>query len=135
MRGDDKIVVDEDDRYFISLGATSSEQLIYFQKEYITALEALSITGGLSQTAANPQGVLILRDYPEDAVREDGSGPIKPQVVFTIDLTTADGLFAARQFEINPKDTVLATESPVSAARTIFQLLGSLAALSTVFSN
>jgi polysaccharide export outer membrane protein len=135
MRGDDKIIIDEDDRYFISLGATTSEQLIYFQKEYITALEALSITGGLSNTAANPKGVVILRDYPDTAVRTDGTGPEKPQVIFTIDLTSADGLFAARQFEINPKDTVLATESPVSAARTLFQLIGSVAALSTVFNN
>ncbi len=135
LRGDDKIIVDEDDRYFISLGATGTEQLVYFEKEYITALEALSITGGLAQNTANPQGVLILRDYPASALRSDGSGPEKTQVVFTIDLTSADGLFAARQFEINPKDTVLATESPVNAARTIFGLLGSLVGIGVRLNN
>ncbi|XDA98271.1 polysaccharide biosynthesis/export family protein [Sulfitobacter sp. LCG007] len=125
LRGDDKIIVEEDDRYFISLGATGAEKLIYFEKEYITALEALSITGGLADNSADPKGVLILREYPASAIRNDGTGPQKQQVVFTLDLTSADGLFAARNFEINPKDTVLATESPLSPTRTILALIAS----------
>jgi polysaccharide export outer membrane protein len=47
-------------------------------------------------------------------------------VVFTFDLTSADGLFAARQFQIQSGDTVLATESPVTNARTILGLFGSV---------
>jgi len=46
------------------------------------------------------------------------------QVVFTFDLTSADGLFAARNFRINPNDTVLATESPITMAQTVFSLVG-----------
>lgn len=45
-------------------------------------------------------------------------------MVFAFDLTSADGLFAARKFEIEPGDTVLATESPVNNARTILGLVG-----------
>ena len=129
MRGDDKVLVEEDKRYFIALGATGVEELVYFQKEYVTALEALSIIGGLSDTTANPKGVLILREYPSSAIRSDGSGPKMSQVVFTLDLTTADGLFAARNFSINPNDTVLATESPVNALRTVFGIVGSAVGL------
>ena len=47
----------------------------------------------------------------------------------------ADGLFAARKFEINPRDTVLATESPVNAARTILGLLGTAIGVSNSVSN
>ncbi|MDQ7070714.1 MAG: polysaccharide biosynthesis/export family protein [Rhodobacterales bacterium] len=125
LRGNDKVLVQEDDRYFTALGATGSEKLFYFEKESITALEALSIIGGLSDSRADPKGVLILREYAASAVRNDDRGPNLPQVVFTIDLTTADGLFAARAFQINPRDTVLATESPITVVQTIFSLFGS----------
>jgi polysaccharide export outer membrane protein len=35
------------------------------------------------------------------------------EVVFSVDLTSADGLFAARSFRIQPGDLVLVTESPM----------------------
>jgi len=129
LRGGDKIVVEPDSRYFTSLGATGTERLVYFEKEQITALEAMSIIGGLTDSRANPKGVLVLRDYEARQVRSDGSGPQMQQVVFTFDLTSADGLFAARGFPINPKDTVLATESPVTGVQTVVGLLGSLLGL------
>ncbi len=124
LRGNDKVLIEEDKRYFTALGATGTEELIYFEKEQVTALESLSMVGGLSDSRANLKGVLVLREYPAKVLRADGSGPALPQVVFTFDLTSADGLFAARKFQINPMDTVLATESPVNAARTIVGLLG-----------
>jgi len=135
IRGNDKVLVEEDKRYFTALGATGKEELIYFQKEQISALEAMSIIGGLSDSRANPKGVLVLRDYSARQLRSDGKGPEMQQVVFTFDLTNADGLFAARQFEINPRDTVLATESPVSAARTILGLLGTAIGVTNAAGN
>lgn len=135
VRGGDKVLVEEDDRYFTALGATGKEELIYFEKEQISALEAMSIIGGLSDTRANPKGVLVLRDYGAEDLRSDGKGPEMRQVVFTFDLTRADGLFAARKFEIHPRDTVLATESPVNAARTILGLLGTTVGLGDRFTN
>lgn len=135
IRGNDKVLVEEDKRYFTALGATGKEELVYFEKEQISALEAISIIGGLSDSRANPKGVLVLRDYTARQVRHNGKGPEMQQVVFTFDLTKADGLFAARKFEINPRDTVLATESPVSAARTILGLLGTAIGVSNAASN
>lgn len=126
LQGRDKILVEEDRRYFTALGATGTERIVHFDQERITALEAMSMLGGLSDTRANPKGVLILRDYPATALRQDGRGPAMTQVVFAFDLTGADGLFAARSFQIAPRDTVLATESPVVAARTIAALVGSV---------
>jgi polysaccharide export outer membrane protein len=48
------------------------------------------------------------------------------QVIFTFDLTSADGLFAARKFKINPNDTILATESPVNVTRKVLSLVGAV---------
>lgn len=129
LRGGDKIVIEEDSRYFTSLGATGTERLIHFEKEEITALEALSIIGGLTDSRANPKGVIILRDFKPSQLRQDGHGPSQAQVIYTFDLTSADGLFAARGFRVNPQDTVLATESPVTSAQTVVGLLGSLVGL------
>ncbi len=124
MRGGDKIIVEEDDRYFVGLGATGSEKLVYFDREHITTIEALSMLGGLADARANLQGVLILREYPERAtIAHRDHGPDLTQVIFTFDLTTADGLFAARQFRVNPNDTVIATESPVGPAKTAISLI------------
>ncbi len=124
LRGNDKILVQEDKRYFTALGATGQETLVYFDKEYITALEALSMIGGVSDTRADLKGVLVLREYSRRALRSNGKGPAMQQVIFTFDLTSADALFASRNFQINPNDTVFVTESPVTSARTVLGLIG-----------
>ncbi len=125
LRGGDKVLVEEDDRFFLSLGATDREAEHPFPRDRISAIEALSIMGGVTEERANPQGILVLRQYPADAVRADGSGPRHVRTVFTIDLTSADGLFSAGQFQIMPGDLVYATESPVASAQKVFAILGS----------
>lgn len=134
LRGDDKVIVEEDRRYFTALGATGREELVHFEQDNITALEALSMIGGLSDARADLKSVLVLRDYPAKAVRADDKGPTHQQVVFAFDLTSADGLFAARQFTINPQDTVLATETVVTSARTIMGLIGSFVGVTNAVS-
>ena len=126
LRGGDQVLVKEDDRYFTALGATGTQSLIYFEKDEITGLETLAMIGGLEGSRADPKGVLILRDYPAKALRSDGSGPAMSQVVFTFDLTTADGLFAARSFRVNPKDTVLVTEASLVSTRNVLGLIGTV---------
>ena len=125
LRAGDKVIVEPDERFFLSLGAAGSEAVHPFPRDEITAIEALSIIGGVSDTRANPKGILVLRDYPTTAIKADGSGPPHERVVFTLDLTSADGLFSAGQFPILSGDLVYATESPVTTAQTVFSILGS----------
>lgn len=125
--GGDRVIVEEDDRYFLSLGATGSEALHNFPKNRVTALDALAIVGGVSDARADPQGILILREYAMSAVRPDlSAGPPKQRVVFSMDLTTADGLFSAAKFDVQPGDLVYATESPLNAAQTVLSIFGSV---------
>ncbi len=126
LKGGDQISVVEDDRTFNVLGAAAQESVIYFEKEEMSAMEAMSAMGGLNDARADPRGILILREYSGSDVVTGSGGPNMQQVVFTIDLTSADGLFAARQFMVHPQDTLLATESPVASARTILGLFGSV---------
>ncbi len=132
LRGGDKVFVEEDERYFLSLGAAGSESLHPFPKDHVTALDAMSIIGGLNDSSADPQGILILRRYAPADVRPDGTGPRHERTVFTIDLTSADGLFSAGQFHIQSGDLVYASESPLTSARTIIGVLAtSLGVLNT----
>ena len=124
LRPRDIVVVEEDDRSFTALGAAGLESLVSFPKPRVTALEAMALMRGLQDSRADPKGVLVLREYEPSALRADGTGPNRQQVIFAFDLTSADGLFAARQFNIYPDDTILATESPVTRAQTIFSLFG-----------
>ncbi len=126
LRARDTVVIEEDERSFTALGASGTESLIFFPKQEITALEAMSLMGGLQDTRADPKGVMVLREYSSRQVRYDNTGPGRQQVIFTFDLTSADGLFAARKFRINPQDTVLATESPLTRTQTVFTLIGSV---------
>ena len=126
LRPGDKLMVLKDDRSFLALGASGVEKIIAFPKDHVNALEAVTLAGGISDTRANPKGVLILREYPASAVRSEAAqGPQNARVVFSMDLTTSEGLFSAQNFEVQANDLVLATESPLVNTRTILGLFGS----------
>jgi len=124
LRGGDRVFVEEDERYFLSFGATGQEALHTFPKDQVSAMDAVSIMGGLQDNKADPKGLLILREYPAGAVRGDGQGPEQARVVFSVDLTSADGLFSARQFAVNPDDLLIATESPINDVVTVSNVIG-----------
>ena len=125
LRGGDRIVVIEDPRSFLALGATGAESIVTFPDDRLAALDAVALIGGLQDGAADLKGVLILREYPREALGAGVRGPLQERVVFVLDLTSADGLFAAREFQIMPRDTVFATESPVTTAEAAFRLINS----------
>ncbi|MGJ8622831.1 MAG: polysaccharide biosynthesis/export family protein [Yoonia sp.] len=127
LRGGDRLYVEGDDRNFISLGATGTQSIFEFPEAEFSALEALSLMGGVNGATANPESVLVMREYPANAVGDGVSGPPKQRVVFTIDLTTADGLFSARRLMLADGDLIYGTESALGPALTIFNLGNSLA--------
>lgn len=124
LRGGDRVFVEEDERYFLSFGAAGKEDLHIFTKDDMSAMDAVSIMGGIDNNKADPQGLLVLREYDASAVQPGVRGPRQTRVVFTMDLTSTDGLFSARKFAINPQDLVIVTESPINDALTISNIIG-----------
>ncbi|MDK3074528.1 polysaccharide biosynthesis/export family protein [Sedimentitalea sp. JM2-8] len=124
LRGGDRVFLEEDERYFLSFGAAGREDLHIFTKDEMSAMDAVSIMGGIQDAKADPKGLLILREYPASATRAGVRGPQQTRVVFSVDLTTADGLFSARRFQINPDDLIMATESPINDALTVSNIIG-----------
>jgi polysaccharide biosynthesis/export protein len=131
LRGGDKVYIEDDERYFLSLGAVGTEAQIPFPNDRVTALDAMSLTGGVDENRGNPKGILILRDYPENAVRIDGTGPEKDRIIFALDLTTADGLFSAGEFPIQDRDLVLVTESPIPTTQSVLDVVSETVLISS----
>lgn len=126
VRGGDRLFVEADERYFLSLGAAGTRAQHYFPQDRVSALDAMSIIGGLTPNRADAQGILVLRAYEPGDVRSDGSGPRHARTIFTIDLTSADGLFSAGEFAIQPGDLIYVTESPLLGTNNVLSLIGSV---------
>lgn len=135
LRNGDQIVVEEDTRFFTALGATGTQNRVQFFDQTISAIEAIAQVGGLSPTAADPTGVFVFRNEPEEIaeqlVGEDLIGT--QRVVYVLDLTQPNGVFMARDFAIRDSDTVYVTEAPfVQFNKAIAAATGSLVAVDTL---
>ena len=128
VRGGDRLYIVDNARQFIAFGATGSQSLLDFPEEELSALEAIATIGGVNAGSGNPESILIMRDYDAEAVRDGIAGPPKQRVVFTIDLTSADGVFSASRFQMEDGDIIYGTESALGPALTVFNLGTSLAA-------
>ena len=124
LRGRDRVIIESDRRYFIALGAAGSQQTVRFDQQEISALKAVSIMGGIDDSRADPRGILILRRYGADQHGSAGQ-PTTERVVFAFDLTNADGLFSADEFQVHSGDVVLATQAPATSTERVLRLFGS----------
>lgn len=136
LRAGDRIYVEEADRYFTALGATGTQSRVKFDSQAISAIEAIAQVGGLSSTVADPTGVFVLRNEPEEIARQlvgrdDLIGT--QRVVYVLDLTQPNGLFMARDFAIRDQDTVYVTEAPfVQFNKGVAAVTGTLGAAAAV---
>lgn len=134
LRPGDKIMIEEDSRKFIALGATGAQSTVPFESPTLSALEAIATVGGLSTSAADPRGVFILRDESEAIARSVlGRSDLvgEQRIVYVLDLTEPTGLFEARDFQIRDGDTLYVTEAPyVQWQKTLSAITGSTAVAS-----
>ena len=57
LRGGDKVYVEKDGRYFLSLGAAGKEAQIPFPSDKINALDAASLIGGVNDTDVDAEAI------------------------------------------------------------------------------
>ena len=118
LRDGDRIFIEQDTRSFTVLGATGAQTRLEFNTEVISAIEALAQVGGLNANLANPTGVFVFRNEPEQIARavmgrDDLTGT--QRLVYVLDLTEPNGMFNARDFIIRDGDTIYVTEAPIVA--------------------
>lgn len=117
LRAGDRILVEEDSRFFTALGATGAQNKVPFDTQSFSAIEAIARVGGLNSSTADPTGVFIFRDESPEVAnavlgRTDITQPTR--LIYVLDLSAPNGMFIARDFVIKPKDTVYVTEAPYS---------------------
>lgn len=115
LRPGDRIVVEEDTRAFVTLGATGTQTRVDFETQTLSAIEALALVGGLNTSLADPTGVFVFRNEPAEIAnavlgRNDLVGA--QRMVYVLDLTQPTGMFEARDFLVRDGDTVYVTEAP-----------------------
>ena len=115
LRAGDRILVEQDERFYTALGATGAQVKVPFTTRTVSGIEALATVGGLSPVLADPTGIFVFRDEPEHVARKvlgrsDLHG--SQRMVYVLDLTKANGVFLARDFDIRSGDTVYVTEAP-----------------------
>lgn len=115
LRPGDRIVVEEDTRAFVTLGATGTQTRVDFETQTLSAIEALALVGGLNTALADPTGVFVFRNEPAEIAnavlgRNDLVGA--QRMVYVLDLTQPTGMFEARDFLVRDGDTVYVTEAP-----------------------
>ena len=136
LRGGDRILIEEDSRSFTALGATGSQQKVAFESQTLSALEAIAQVGGLNAGTADPTGVFIFRNEPQEVVeqvlgRTDLIGA--QRMIYVLDLTKPNGLFMARDFVIRDSDTLYVTEAPFTQwSKVISSITGSAGSLNSL---
>lgn len=138
LRGGDRILVEADTRSFTALGATGTQTRVRFESQNLSAVEAIAQVGGLSSASADPTGVFVFRNEPEEIARQvlgrtDLIGT--QRMVYVLDLTQPNGLFMARDFVIRDQDTVYVTEAPYAQfAKVLGAVTGTLSTASSAAS-
>lgn len=130
LRGGDRILVEEDTRSFTSLGATGAQARVPFEKQDLSALEAIAQVGGLVSSTSDATGVFVFRNEPQEIANEVlGRNDLvgNQRMIYLLDLTQPNGMFKARDFVIRDGDTIYVTEAPITQwNKTVSAVFGSL---------
>jgi polysaccharide biosynthesis/export protein len=97
--GDIIHIPDESADQVFMLGAVSKQRPLAMTQDSMTLMQALTDAGGLDSTTASGSGVLVFR-LPAHAT----SGA--EAEVYTIDMSTPQGVLLASQFPLQPRDVV-----------------------------
>ncbi len=136
LRAGDRILVEEDSRFFTALGATGAQLKVPFDTQSISAIEALAGAGGLSTGVADPTGIFIFRNEAADVANVVlGRGDLigAQRMIYVLDMTSPNGVFMARDFSIRDGDTVYVTEAPYTQfAKILGAIVSPLTAASSI---
>lgn len=129
LKSGDAIIAERDRRIFTALGAVNSSSTVQFPTRDVSVIRALGTVGGLSDASADPTGVFLFREEPEEIARrllngQEVSGP--QRFAYIIDLTQPAGLFLARDFMMRDSDTIYVTTAPFVRWLKILQAISPL---------
>jgi polysaccharide export outer membrane protein len=103
------------DQVFV-LGAATSQKPLVMTQSSMTLMQALTDAGGLDDTRASGSGVLVFR-LPTGATQGAEAK------VYTIDMSTPQGVLLASQFPLRPRDVVYVAATEFSQYNSVINQL------------
>ena len=132
LRSGDAIIAERDRRIFTALGAVRGPSTIQFPTRDVSVVRALGTVGGLLDQSADPTGVFLFREEPEEIARRvlgpEVSGSTR--VAYIVDLTQPGGMFMARDMMLRDGDTIYVTTAPFVRWLKILQAISPLVSFS-----
>lgn len=125
VQPNDQIVVLHRPKTFVLLGAAEKPAQYNFDTPQVTLAEAVARSGGPQDAVGHLAGVFLLRSVPKNIARRILAAPLahmpnsdaaakalasaddSVQIIYHVDMATANGLFWARKIQIRDKDVVL----------------------------
>lgn len=130
LRRDDIVTALFQPNSFVVLGAAGKNEEVRFEAVGLTLSQALGRIGGLQDMRGDPKGVFLFRW--ETAQRVTGlvasplvnpAGPVP--IVFQVNLTQPETLFAAQNFAMKNGDVIFISNSPASDLQRFVSLVAS----------
>lgn len=117
---------------FTALGATGKNEEINFETQGISLAQALARTGGLRDERSDPQGVFIFRfeqpnamNWPKQPAVTMPDGRVA--VIYRVDLRNPASFFVAQNFQMNHRDVLYVSNSPVAELQKFLNVLFTIA--------
>ena len=102
----------EDNKVFV-MGEVNRQSSVFMDHGELTLAEAISQAEGFDLSTANTRGVYVIRpDYRALTADDEGIETIRP-VIYHLDAHTATALILADAFELQPRDIVYVSSSPI----------------------
>lgn len=136
----DRVLVVPREQYFYAFGAVSRAGEQPYNADEITLSRTLARISGLAENRANPGGVFIYRRQSAELTRQVMVGTPAPeqdltQVVYRFDLRDPAGFFVANNFQVLPSDLLYVSESFISQAAKILQLIVGFSSIAAIPRN
>jgi polysaccharide export outer membrane protein len=128
----DTIYVYTDPQTFTAFGATGRNGTFPFAMDNMALAEAIAAASGLNGDRATPRGVFVFRfEKPEivSALRPNATAQNRGEgipVIYRLDLTSANGFFYAKQFQVRNKDLIYIANADSVQLQKLLQLIGSV---------
>ena len=136
----DRILVQPRRSYFYAFGAVANPGEQPYDADNISLARTLARLNGLTDNRADPAQVFVFRHQDAALTQEvTQAGPRAGQdptsVIYRLNLRDPGGFFISRMFPVLPDDIVYVSESPISEAAKVFQVINGVAGVGSVPRN
>jgi len=112
LRPGDAVILREIVQHVTVLGAAGVQGQVQIPKRDFSVMDAIGEARGLSQEAADPRAVFLMRAQAD---------PAAPPLVYQFDLRRPDTIVLARRFIVRDNDAIMISSAPFAQTRMVLQ--------------